>query len=190
MILNSTALLACLMLSLKKLECSCIYRRKRYDNIESGSKSYILNYRGNPQFNRPDKEWNVVAVETFQGVNYVADLNKSESILVVHEVDKDWNFTGNHCEYAEIRSDSWRYQFAELVFQMDFDDDELIAGGGLISCTTCFLPAEKNIVTDTCGVSKLTTICIFTTCSYTSGSQANNNWRTYQGLVMSDINII
>ena len=163
-------------------------------NIESRSKSYSLNYRGNPQFNRPDKEWNVVAAETWQGVNYVADLNKSRSTLVIHKVDKNWDFTGKKCEYYSVSADSWRYDYAEIAFQMDFDDDGLIAGGNIYTCTSCiqFLPVSQQtqITTSTCIVDQVSKVCVFSQCSYSSGNQANNNWKTYQNPGMSDINMI
>ena len=163
-------------------------------NIESRSKSYSLNYRGNPQFNRPDKEWNVVAAETWQGVNYVADLNKSRSTLVIHKVDKNWDFTGKKCQYYSVSADSWRFDSAEIAFQMDFDDDGLIAGGNFSTCTSCiqFLPVSQQtkMTTSTCIIDQVSKVCVFSQCSYSSGNQANNNWKTYQNLGMSDINMI
>ena len=161
-------------------------------NIESGSKSFVLNYRGNTQFNRPNKEWNVVAGETWKGVNYVADLNKSRNMLVIHKVDKDWNFTGDKCEYHKISIDSWQIVSAEAAFKMDFNDDGIVANTKSFSCSSCmdFKPNDRTLVTSTCITKQKSSSCIFSICSYTSGNQANNNWKTYEKLMFPDINII
>ena len=142
--------------------------------IENGPDLYRLKYFDNFQYNRPNYDWQILAAERWNGSNFIVESNRHVDGIYVRKVDQYWNNT-NYLEEC-IPIESHRISYAEAVFQIDFNGDEIIDSLESFTCPSCITFSTKYFCSASYRSTRMTP------------NKLNDDWKTYDPL--ADINMI